>query len=190
MPKIRNFSTKAARARDRLRRFRLKKKLDQKYQKEVEAQLQQQRNQSRNVNSEMQLSSDGKVNLNLNSNPSYSNEQNGSFEIKEKLQFWAIKHRITKTALNDLLPILISAGHTSLPKDSRTLLQTPKFVDIYPLGDGKMWYHGVGLQLKRVLSKCNCSLLIHLDFNFDGLPIFNSSKTQFWPMLCHIRGLF
>lgn len=27
---------------------------------------------------------------------------------------------------------------------------------------------------------------IHLNFNFDGLPIHKSSKQEFWPILCNI----
>lgn len=47
-------------------------------------------------------------------------------DISEKIRNWAIMHNITTRALRELLLILITFGLVTLPKDPRTLLQTPK----------------------------------------------------------------
>ncbi|XP_031625627.1 uncharacterized protein LOC116342258 [Contarinia nasturtii] len=109
------------------------------------------------------------------------------FDLTKRLRFWALQHRITQAAINDLLSILILAGFTFLPQDSRTLMQTPNIVKIYALSAGKMWYHGIRKSLQSIFSNLNCELTLRIDFNFDGMPLFKSSKVQFWPILASIR---
>lgn len=188
MPKIINFSTKAARDRERKRKSRLKKSLKQSYQTKVQKQLRIQQETYGSIHDENDSKSEENIANELSLDTNSIIEMDNSFNIAHELRKWTIKHNIKQMALNDLLSICISAGYTSLPKDSRTLMETPKFVNIYTVGNGKMWYRGIASQLKRVLSKCDSDLAITLDFNFDGLPIFNSSKKQFWPILSHVRG--
>lgn len=59
---------------------------------------------------------------------------------EEKLRCWVFKHNISKCAVSDLLKILISIGINWLPKDSRTLLSTPRHVEISALSNGNLWY--------------------------------------------------
>lgn len=110
-------------------------------------------------------------------------------EFKDNLRIWALNHRITRTAVNDLLMILISAGFGFLPKDSRTFMATPVKVPIAILTNGKMWYNGIQKCLENVLKNVQHSMKITLDFNIDGMPISNSSSQQFWPILSAIRGI-
>lgn len=58
---------------------------------------------------------------------------------EEKLRSWVFKHNITKSAVSDLLKILISIGMTWLPKDSRTFTSTPRNVNIATLTNGHLW---------------------------------------------------
>ena len=109
-------------------------------------------------------------------------------EIRDKLQYWCSHHRITTTAMNDLLCILRSAGFSFLPKDRRTLMRTPINVPIQTLSNGKLWYNGVKTCLENLLIKTSHKC-VTLDWNFDGLPISKSSKVQFWPVLASIREL-
>lgn len=111
------------------------------------------------------------------------------FKFKEELKMWAVKHNITKRAINDLLQILVLSGF-NLPKDSRTLLETPTHVDIKQLSIGNLWYQGVVTCLSSVFQYLNRDISIRLDFNFDGVPLFDSSKKTFWPILSSIRGKF
>lgn len=117
-------------------------------------------------------------------------ETDTATEIAEKLRYWTVHHRITKSALNDLLVILILAGLTYLPKDGRTLMRTPKRVEISVLSKGKIWYYGLKNCLQNALAHISHAITITLNFNFDGLPIAKSSNVQFWPILSNIRGMY
>nr|CAI5853014.1 unnamed protein product [Callosobruchus analis] len=88
--------------------------------------------------------------------------------FKDELQLWAVSHSIPQNAVTDLLGIL--RHHTSyvLPKDCRTLLKTPRAIEILQLGNGS--YCHIGLK----------ELLV----NIDGLPISKSSSAALWPILC------
>lgn len=111
-----------------------------------------------------------------------------SIEFMDRLRFWAIHHRITQSALSDLLKILIFGGLIFLPKDSRTFMKTPQKVDITKLSHGKQWYYGIQKCLQNVMPFICRNESITLDFSFDGLPIFKSSNLQFWPMLFSLQG--
>lgn len=113
-----------------------------------------------------------------------------SIEFMDKLRFWAIHHRITQTAISDLLKILIFGGFSFLPKDSRTFMKTPREVEISKVSNGKLWYYGIQKCLQSVMPFIRCSDSVTLDFSFDGLPIFKSSNLQFWPMLFSLQGNF
>lgn len=91
-------------------------------------------------------------------------------------------------ALNDLLSLLITAGFCYLPKDSRTLMKTPTHVDIRNLSQGQMWYRGISLCLFQIFQKLDSDISIYLDFNFDGVPLFESSSKCFWPIIGSVRG--
>lgn len=61
-------------------------------------------------------------------------------DISESLRRWALEYNITRRALNALLKILILYGMTTLPNDSRTLLSTPRTVEMIPFKNGHYWY--------------------------------------------------
>lgn len=80
-------------------------------------------------------------------------------------------------------------ANPSLPKDYRSLLHTPRFIDISAVGNGQMWYNGIEKSLRIVFSKLNEDKCIALNFNVDGLPIFKSSQKTFWPILASIHKM-
>ncbi|XP_049703545.2 uncharacterized protein LOC110377675 [Helicoverpa armigera] len=112
-----------------------------------------------------------------------------NFQFSEKLRAWSIEKNITQTAIKDLLLILNDRFGMILPKDPRTLLQTPKNILIKKLDDdGEYWHNGISEPLKCILRKfSNLPNTIYLNFNIDGLPIHNSSKKEFWPILANIH---
>ncbi|WAR00574.1 hypothetical protein MAR_024946, partial [Mya arenaria] len=67
--------------------------------------------------------------------------------------------------------------NVELPKDCRTLLQTPGVVEYSEKCGGKYIYFGI----ETVEDKT-----IKLNFNIDGIPVFKSTVTQFWPILCSL----
>lgn len=112
-------------------------------------------------------------------------------QIREFLPNWVQEYHISQIAVNALLKNLISCGISGLPKDSRTLIGTPKLVHIEKMGTGYFWYHGLENCLSGIenyISKPELNTL-NLSFNIDGLPIANSSKSQFWPILVNVTNV-
>lgn len=76
------------------------------------------------------------------SNSSTSENNSTDFQtthIRESLRRWVLKFNISKRAVNDLLNLLISFGFKSLPRDSRSLLTTPRSVELKSVTNGKIW---------------------------------------------------
>lgn len=111
--------------------------------------------------------------------------------LQEKLSLlndltnWAITHKLTLISVTNLLKILRSHGMTELPKDARTLLQTPAKTKIIEMGKGQFWYNGIKSNLLSALSdgKVQRPMTKSLLFNIDGMSPFNSSVLQFWPIV-------
>lgn len=182
MAVIRNFTDSAAKARERVRKHRRLKKFKEKYQNEVFLELQ------RINQNDLEESGDSS---NENTFNCENVEDGENFNFEKNLKRWAVKHRITKMAINDLLSILITAGFGYLPKDSRTFMGTPKNVEIITLTKGHMWYRGIANNLERIFNKIDFDgLSIYLDFNFDGVPLFKSSTKCFWPIIASVRGWY
>lgn len=106
--------------------------------------------------------------------------------FRQKLATWAAKNNCHRGTVNELLGILRKEGH-SLPKDSRTLLSTPRTVSTSSKCGGQYVYLGIEHGVRQILSE-NPSFVeknkrIQLKVNVDGLPLFKSSSSQFWPIL-------
>ncbi|CAC5416226.1 unnamed protein product [Mytilus coruscus] len=56
-----------------------------------------------------------------------SDTEEPSLSLKEKIVDWSTKNNLTRSCLDELLVVLKSEG-LQVPKDARTLLQTPKTV--------------------------------------------------------------
>lgn len=113
--------------------------------------------------------------------------------FKQTLNFqiwkWALKNNITHAALSQLLKILIGFGHLSLPKDSRTLLRTPKKVRVINIGSGQLWYRGLEERLTQICMRKICPDILPLEIHIDGTPIYKSSKSECWPIQCSVKGV-
>lgn len=112
------------------------------------------------------------------------NELNAS-EFITKFRMWAFSNpSVTHRCLNELVD-LIKPKYPFLPKDARTILETPRNVEIIKLENGEMVYFGVILNLKARLTteKLENNFVISLQVNIDGIPLYNSSAIEFWPIL-------
>lgn len=85
---------------------------------------------------------------------------------------------------------LFLLGLHSLPNDYRSLLHTPRQIEISQVGGGQLWYNGIATNLQNIFSKLNEDITIGLNFNMDGLPLFKSSQRCFWPILASINGKY
>lgn len=114
--------------------------------------------------------------------------------LRGDLKQWALTHKINHKQLSSLL-VILKKSHPELPLDSRTLLETKinNNINVECSDVDNSLFTYIGLQvnleshfkfndLEELLIK-NRSNSIDLIFNIDGIPISQSSSTQFWPIL-------
>ena len=121
-------------------------------------------------------------------------------ECKSKmyeLAHWAISHNITHDALRNLLKLLRKwYPDERFPIDPRTLLRTPRELNLEFIDGGEYYYFGIQQQVEKQVRNGLCHYrlplieeydsvenLITLTIGVDGLPISRSSNKQFWPIL-------
>lgn len=130
-----------------------------------------------------------------------SDGQQPHLNLVEELSNWSIKHNITQLATSELLKNL-KPYHPSLPVDCRTLLNTPRNLNVKHCCGGSYIYFGLKKMLigriksglrKGIypiisdIAEChNQSIdrLLTITVNVDGLPIHKSTTKSFWPILC------
>ena len=115
-------------------------------------------------------------------------------KLQNSLAEWAVKSRIPRMHVNSLLRILKTDGDLQyLPLDARTLLKTTRGKLVFksvPPGH----YHHVGIEpvlisfLEGLRSRIPKE--IRLFMNVDGIPLANSSSSEFWPILLRVLGNF
>ena len=104
-------------------------------------------------------------------------------DFKNALREWKTEFFISSRAMDKLLCILRNAGHSYLPKTSRTFLKTSKKTIVTQCVPGEYFHYGLETSLKDILardSSLNKSIVI--DVNVDGLPITKSTKRTLWPI--------
>lgn len=115
---------------------------------------------------------------------------NNLFSFTSELKEWMLMYRITHRASTALLKLLIKCNiGIKLPSDSRTFLSTPRTVDIVPMGRGSFIYNGLGNCLREQFCEIKQPTTVQIKINFDGLPLNNSSKNEFWPILAAVDNL-
>jgi hypothetical protein len=117
---------------------------------------------------------------------------------KDELAHWAKYHNIKHVALNDLLKLVREwLSKDCFPKDSRTLLKTPRNVNLTEIGGGQLYHFGIANCVRQALLSGTrifvlpdhthfdgLENLITITIGIDGLPISKKSNFQFWPIMC------
>jgi hypothetical protein len=133
--------------------------------------------------STLNASEDSDTQLNVESSEDDHLGENVTVDLE--LAQWAVQHKIPHCAVSDLLTILRKyEPFNSLPKDSRTLLNTPKSTAVRNVTPGVYTHFGFEEGLVRILN--GLQLVpneLSVQINIDGLPISKSSSAQFWPIL-------
>lgn len=115
-------------------------------------------------------------------------EQNQT--LRDQLRNWSLNHNIKQDALKDLLGILNDRIPDVLPKDPRTLLKTPQNVVLQIIGDGQLyWHNGLATCIQNLFANVDKSMDLSIIINMDGLPVYKSSRDEFWPILFRIHEL-
>lgn len=150
---------------------------------------------SDDVNETIQGFDESDVNDFAEINSTSSSDENDNFEpdLKELLRDWAVRYKISHTALSALLSLLKSK-HPELPKDARTLLSTPCSIATVAKCGGQYYHFGVAASVVTKLAKYEPGEVanleeISLQINIDGLPLFKSTSAQLWPILGLIDNL-
>ncbi|XP_070404835.1 uncharacterized protein [Nothobranchius furzeri] len=117
-------------------------------------------------------------------------ETDSRCELKRNLANWAVNRNISHSALTELLHILAHCG-LDLPKDSRSLLSTPKTFQVKEMGNGIYYHFGVANAItSQLLNDSHISVdTLTLRVNIDGLPLFRSSKMELWPILAIVKEI-
>ncbi|KAL7288189.1 hypothetical protein TKK_0017742 [Trichogramma kaykai] len=110
-------------------------------------------------------------------------------DFKSEIRTWAVEERIAHSSLSKLLKILnVRIPSEKFPRDSRTLLRTPKNIEIQQRAGGEYHHFGLKKVIINIISKRNLlgneNTLIKLYVASDGAPTGNSSEKNMWPILC------
>lgn len=112
-----------------------------------------------------------------------------TMSIGDKLRRWVLTHNVTRRSVNDIFSILKESGLHWLPNDCRTILKTPRSINIENVAGGQYWYNGIEKNIRLIFSNVQSNLNLQLNINVDGIPLMKSSATQFWPILGKIHGV-
>ena len=118
--------------------------------------------------------------------------RNREFEVR--LCQLALKHKWSHDAFRDMLCLLNEQDSVpALPRDPRTLLGTPRRVNVKNLNaDGSQQYYHFGLTqclgvvLKKWPECLQDGVTLDLQLNMDGLPVANSNRANVHPILGRI----
>lgn len=102
-------------------------------------------------------------------------------------QEWAIRNRISHVALNELMKG-IKPKYPELPSDARSLLRTPRKVNVEDVKRGQYYHFGLQNCIEQLVSQYSVQLsqIVKVNINIDGLPLFKSSTSQVYPILCNL----
>lgn len=111
-------------------------------------------------------------------------------KLREDIRSWAVSNNISHLSQKKLFVILNERIPNCLPQDPRTLLKTRQTIFLTKVGVGNYWHNGLESSLRNVLQKLSdIPKSISINVNMDGLPIFKSSKNEFWPILYNIHEI-
>ncbi len=119
--------------------------------------------------------------------------------LPDGIRVIAAAHNWEHNGLRDLTHLLRYFGHhhienlpqilQKLPRDPRTLMKTctipPDSKEFHYIEDGLK--NGIRMQLNSGYNFPDNK--IRLEVNVDGIPVFKSPPTNFWPILCRVIGV-
>jgi len=122
-------------------------------------------------------------------NPITQNVQPYNIDLKDKIRFWILHHKVSHNCANSILKIMKSEG-LQVPSDVRTLMKTPLSHEIVNMDNGSYIHFGLEKMLTPILKKyfneIDLNNVLKLGINIDSLPISKSSKNQLWSILLSI----
>ncbi|XP_065095780.1 uncharacterized protein LOC135717569 [Ochlerotatus camptorhynchus] len=130
------------------------------------------------------------------SGPSFEKEQYSDaldqMDLSECIRYWALKTNQSHESINLIMEIIRrKTNGKRLPRSARTLLKTSRQAssEIVEIAGGQYWYQSIKQCLSDFFRFTEQSLNISININIDGIPLFKSSKIQFWPILFNISEM-
>jgi len=125
--------------------------------------------------------------INIVNSPRSDNFIDDSSSFVSWLQEWVLRNRISHVALNELLK-RIKPKYPALPLDARSLLKIPRKVNVQNVRPGQYYHFGLSNCIKQLLLRYSVKHLqcVKVNINIDGLPLFKSSSSQVYPILCNL----
>jgi hypothetical protein len=111
-------------------------------------------------------------------------------DLSDFLRQWIAEFNIPHVAASALLKKLRILC-PDIPRDARTLLRTPKLFNVVSVeGDGEYVHIGVRRGVEELYEAGFLRDMdrLELQFSIDGLPLFKSSSTTLWPILCLVKS--
>ena len=111
--------------------------------------------------------------------------------FKSSLTEWVLDCNVTKTSVNKLLKVLRSQEEFSfLPSSYKTLIKTPRSVNLKTLGPGQYYHFGLEEAIIHCLESENADAnsisSIRSIINTDGTSLSNSSMSEVWPLFLRL----
>lgn len=98
----------------------------------------------------------------------------------------SLKHNLTRACINNNATLPRSCG-LEVPADARTILRTQRKAPVEQ--DGTFVHSGLQSGTSECIQGRTAPTEVRLQANIDGLPLYKSSSTCFWPMLCTNHGI-
>ena len=76
-----------------------------------------------------------------------------------------------------------------LPKDGRTLVLTPREVNIENVPPGKIWHAGLSENLLLLCRYEKCPETLKLNISMDGIKPSKSAIEEFWPIHATVESV-
>lgn len=114
--------------------------------------------------------------------------------LESSLTEWVLNCRPNVSHVDKLLKVLnkFPLGE-NLPKTYETLMGTARNLVFRDVAPGQYFHVGIRRSITRALNYYAPVSIqnstIEMDVNIDGLPIYNTSTAQFWPILGHIKNI-
>lgn len=118
---------------------------------------------------------------------SLSESQKKDEEIKSDFINIVLKHNATHMLVSDLLAFFQKHNFGNFHRCAKTLLKTPQATKLRAVPPGHYWHRGITADILEHVEKTGCDL-VEVDVSTDGVPGFDSSLSEFYPLCCSLNG--
>lgn len=113
--------------------------------------------------------------------------------FENALKEWVLECQPNVSHVDKLLKIMNNYPTIgSLPKTYETLVKTPRDIHLRSVPPGKYLHLGLKYAVTKIIDyylPASLEETIQLDINIDGIPLYKSSKSQFWPILGQVKNI-